>query len=128
MDLYVGNLPKGTRPAEIKKLIKESFRGHIFQGLYDRILHLGRFEKDMAIDIRNKRGRRGYRYGKIHFVSERMGLMALDILNGCRIRGAGLAVRPYVARTRDNDRRVDTLTANRWSGEERRKNKDRRRH
>ena len=69
MDIYVGNLPKGTRPAEIKKLIKESFRGHIFQGLYNRILNLGRFDRDMAVNIHKKPGRRGYRYGKIHFNS-----------------------------------------------------------
>ena len=128
MDIYVGNLPKGTRPAEIKKLIKESFRGHIFQGLYNRILNLGRFDRDMAVNIHKKSGRRGYRYGKIHFNSDRMGLLALDILEGSRIRGMGLAVRAYAERTRDSERRVDTQTAAQWSGPERRKRKERRRH
>ena len=124
MDIYVGNIPKGTRPAEIKKLVKESFRGHIFERIYDRMISLGRFEQGMAVNIK-KHGHHGSRYGRIRFHSQRMGEFALEILRGSELRGAGISVRPYIKRLVANDRRQ--LTKAGWDGPERRK-KERRRH
>lgn len=129
MNIYVGNLPKGTRPAEIMKLIKESFRGHIFQGLYARMLDLGRFEAGVAVDIHQQRGRRGHRYSKIHFRSERMGRVALEVMDGTQIRGMGLAVRAYVERQAENDRRRNNATSDSlWPYADRRHKSERRRH
>jgi len=123
MEIYVGNIPKGTRPAEIKRLIKESFRGHIFEKLYAHMLSLGRFEQGMAVNIKKRAGRGG-RYGRIRFHSQRMGEVALEILDGSEIRGTGISVRPFVQRQENNDRRHSERE---WNGVERRK-KDRRRH
>lgn len=124
MDIYVGNIPKGTRPAEIKKLVKETFRGHIFTRIYDRMLSLGRFEQGIAININKKKGRAGGRYGRIRFQSKRMGELALEILVGSELRGEGISVRPYVERSAENDRRQ---SGSDWNGRNRRK-KERRRH
>lgn len=124
MDIYLGNIPKGTRPAEIKRLVKESFRGHIFERIYERMLSLGRFEQGMAINIKNRRSREGGRYGRIHFHSRLMGEFALEILDGSEIRGEGISVRPFVLRDSNNDRRHRDRP---WDGKDRRR-KERRRH
>jgi len=125
MEIYMGNIPKGTRPSEIRKLVKESFRGHIFDKIYDRMISLGRFEQGMAVNIKKIHSRGGGRYGRIRFYSQRMGEVALEILRGSEIRGAGISVRPYIQRKTVNDRRQHS-TSN-WNGAERRK-KERRRH
>ena len=124
MDIYDGNIQKGTIAAEIKKLVKESFRGHIFNKIYDRMLSLGRFEQGIAININKKKGRTGGRYGRIRFQSQRMGELALEILVGSELRGKGISVRPYADRQQRNDRRQ---SEHEWNGYNRRK-KERRRH
>jgi len=125
MEIYLGNIPKGTRPSEIRKLVKDSFRGHIFERIYDRMITLGRFEQGMAINIKKRHSRDGGRYGRVRFHSKHMAEFAVELLNGSEIRGEGISVRPYVQRQTDNDRRL-TESGN-WKGRDRRK-KDRRKH
>lgn len=129
MDIFMGNIPKGTRPAEIKKLLKESIRTNIFRRLYDKLTDLGRFEQGVDIELHNQNGRRGaYRYGQIRFRSERLARLALDVLSDSHIRGNGLSVRAYVKRSATNDPRGKNNDPDGWGNENRRKKDRRKKH
>jgi len=106
MNIYIGNIPKGTRPSDLKRLIKDAIRINIFQKLYSRLLDLGRLDKGVNIDIHKQKATSGpYRYGKLRFRSNRLGELALEALNGSIIKGESLAIRPYVRRDKSNDSR-----------------------
>ena len=62
MEIYVGNIPKGTRPSELKKLLKDSVKERVFKRMYEKALELGRFDENLDIRIiKQKRfGKRGY--------------------------------------------------------------------
>jgi len=128
MDIYIGNIPKGTRPAELRKWVRESFRNHIFEKIYQRMISLGRFEHGMAVNIKKRGMRGGGRYGRIRFHSQRMADFALEVLEGTPIRGSDISVRPYIPRHRANDRRKPGGNwVGTWNGVERRR-KERRKH
>ena len=114
MNIYIGNIPKGTRPSELKRLIKDAIRNNIFQKLYSRLIDLGRLDNGVDIDIHKQRAQSGtYRYGKLHIRSNRLGELALETLDGSTLRGESLAIRPYVRRNKSNDSRhtkSNTLT------------------
>lgn len=128
MNIYIGNIPKGTRPSELKRLIKDSVRSNIFQRLYSRLIDLGRFDKGVNIDIHKQKNPKGpYRYGKLRFRSNRLGELALTALDGSKLRGKSLAIRPYIRRSKDNDaRRINRLPLT--PGLEERRQMDRRTH
>lgn len=123
MNIYVGNIPKGTRPAELSKLVKDSVKTRVFTRLYEQALALGRFD-DMEIKItkRKRQGKRGYyRFGQITIPSARIAPVALESLNNSEIRGAKLEVREFIERNADNDRRVPNWRDLPWNGKSRRK-------
>ena len=51
MEIYIGNIPKGTRPTELKKLLKESVKASVFTRMYEQAVALGRFDNDIEINI-----------------------------------------------------------------------------
>ncbi|MFV2058993.1 MAG: RNA recognition motif domain-containing protein [Thiohalomonadales bacterium] len=128
MNIYIGNIPKGTRPSELKRLIKDQIRPNIFQKLYSRLIDLGRFDQGVNINIHKQKNKRGpYRYGKLRFRSNRLGELALEVLDGCTLRGESLAIRPYIRRKKSNDLRITHHQPLSHGIIERRKN-DRREH
>ena len=127
MDIYVGNVPKGTRPGELKKLIKDSVRERVFKRLYEQALALGRFDDvEITINKRKRNGKRGYyRFGQITIPSNRIAPVALESLKNSEIRGTKLDVRAFVERKAENDRRAANWRELPWNGRSRRK-RDRR--
>ena len=121
MEIYVGNLPKGTRPAELRKLLKDSVQRNIFQKLFNRILSLGRLDQGVHVKIVKAKNHDGdrYRYGRIKIKSQPLGYVALDSLMRAEIRGAPLAVREFVQRDRRKDRRAPAKQAQTWENERR---------
>ena len=47
MDIYIGNIPKGTRPTELKKLLKDSVKASVFSRMFEQAVALGRFDSDV---------------------------------------------------------------------------------
>lgn len=124
MDIYIGNIPKGTRPAELKKLLKDSVRESVFTRLFEQLVASGRFDNDVDIDIvKRKRFRKHgyYRYGHITIHSDRIAPVALEALKDQKIRGSKLEVRPYIDRTPENDRRDPNWREKPWKRRSRRK-------
>ena len=69
MNIYISNLPKGARSAELKKLVKESIRELVFSGVYNRASNLGRLDDGVQVKIiknRDQQGRGNKRYGENH--------------------------------------------------------------
>ncbi|MCI0507932.1 MAG: hypothetical protein L0Z73_17740 [Gammaproteobacteria bacterium] len=123
MDIYVGNIPKGTRPGELKKLLKDSVRERVFKRLFDQALALGRFDNDVDIKVIKRKcvDKRGYyRFGQISIPSDRIAPVALESLKNSEIRGAKLEVRAFVKRKPENDRRVANWRERPWKGKSRR--------
>ncbi len=124
MEIYIGNIPKGTRPSELKKLLKDSVKERVFKRMFERALELGRFDDDLDIKIikRKRFGKRGYyRYGQISVQSNRIGPLALDSLKNAQIRGNKLEIRSFVERDSKNDRRSLNGHESPWKGKSRRK-------
>lgn len=124
MDIYVGNIPKGTRPGELKKLIKDSVKERVFKRLYEQALALGRFDNEIEIKIikRKRHGKRSYyRFGQISIPSDRIAPLALESLKHSEIRGAKLEVREFSDRKAENDRRAANWRELPWNGKTRRK-------
>ena len=108
MDIYIGNIPKGTKPSELKKLLKERIKDCVFRRVYEQAAALGRFDKNIKIQIRKQKflNRRGYyRFGHMNFLSDRIGQVALDSLDNAVIRGETITARKFVERDHANDRR-----------------------
>jgi len=123
MNIYVGNIPKGTRPGELNKLVKDSVKERVFKRLYEQALALGRFD-DMEIKIikRKREGKRGYyRFGQITIPSNRIAPLAFDSIKNSEIRGAKLEIRKFVERNPENDRRAPNWRELPWDGKSRRK-------
>ena len=107
MEIYVGNIPKGTRPGELKKLIKESVKQKVFPRLFDKIVASGHLDKGVGVKILKARSGNGpYRYGHIVIQSQGLGQLAMDVLLNAQLRGKDLSAREYFKRNRDNDRRT----------------------
>ena len=124
MNIYIGNIPKGTRPSELKKLLKDSVKERVFKRMFEKALELGRFDDDLDINIvKQKRfAKRGYyRFGQISIKSNRIAPVALDSLKDSQIRGNKLVVRQFVERNQENDRRSTNRREQAWKGKSRRK-------
>jgi len=124
MEIYIGNIPKGTRPSELKKLLKESVKERVFKRMFEKALALGRFDDDLEVSIvkRKRFGKRGYyRFGQISIESNRIAPVALDSLKDSQIRGNRLDIRQFVERNPINDRRASNWEDQPWKGKSRRK-------
>ncbi|MDH5326714.1 MAG: hypothetical protein OEZ68_10140 [Gammaproteobacteria bacterium] len=109
MEIYIGNIPKGTRPAEVRKLIKDSVKGCIFNKLFDRIRDLGHLDDGIGIEIvpnDKPQDRSKPRYGRLVVSSHRLAQLTLNSLKSAQIRGQSLEVRPFFNRDPENDRRL----------------------
>jgi len=121
MDIYVGNIPKGTRPAELRKLLKDSVKKCLFRRVFNKVLSLGRLDNDVGIDIcTHKRGDANYRYGHVSIQSDRLAQVAFDSIDGSAIRGESLHIRKFTSRIPQNDRRTDHWHELPWLKTERR--------
>ena len=119
MQIYVSNIPKGTRPAEIKKLLRDSFKDHVFGKLYEHMLNRGAFEDDVDIDIVHHKPNgtnHDYRYGHLSISSKGLARVAIEALEGREIRGSTISARPYTPRESRNDRRRPDWRDVPWSG------------
>ena len=124
MEIYIGNIPKGTRPSELKKLLKDSVKERVFKRMFEKALELGRFDDDLEINIikRKRFGKRGYyRFGQMSVQSNRIAPVALESMKNSQIRGNQLEIRQFVDRNPDNDRRSDNWPEQPWKGKSRRK-------
>lgn len=109
MDIYIGNIPKGTRPGELKKLLKERIKHCVFERVYQQAVALGRFDQNIKVEIRKQKyfNRKGhYRFGHICVYSDRIGQVALDSLKNAEIRGSTIHAREFILRNENNDRRL----------------------
>ena len=121
MDIYVGNIPKGTRPAELRKLLKDSVKKCLFRRVFNKVLSLGRLDNDVGIDIcTQKKGDANYRYGLVSIQSDRLAQVAFDSIDGTAIRGERLYIRKFASRSHRNDRRADNWRELPWHRTERR--------
>ena len=121
---YIGNIPKGTRPTELKKLLKDSVKASVFSRMYEQAVALGRFDKDIDIDIvKRKRFKKHgyYRYGHIIIKSDRIAPVALEAMQNSKIRGSKLEVREFILRKPTNDRRAEDWESKPWNRRQRRK-------
>lgn len=124
MDIYIGNIPKGTRPTELRKLLKDSVKESVFSRMYEQAVALGRFDNDIDIDIvKRKRFKKHgyYRYGHIIIKSERIAPVALEAMQNSKIRGSKLEVREFAQRDTTNDRRSEDWQSKPWNRRQRRK-------
>jgi hypothetical protein len=109
MEIYVGNIPKGTRPGEIRKIIKNALKDKVFPRLFEKIVASGQIDKGVGVKIRKAKSSHGvYRYGHVVVHSSGLGKLALDSLLNAQLRGECLSAREFVTRDRDNDRRTST--------------------
>jgi len=124
MDIYIGNLPKGTRPTELKKLLKDSIKNVVFERVFAQAEALGRIDGNVDVQIikRKKFRKHGYyRYGHINIQSQRLAPVALDAMVNTEIRGSKLEVREFVKRNPANDRRKPGWQDLPWNNRQRRK-------
>jgi hypothetical protein len=130
MDIYVGNIPKGTRPGEIKNLIKKAIKNKVFPRLFDKIVAKGQIDKGVGIKIHKSKSMDGdggeYNYGHIVVQSNGIGKLAIDSLIDARIRGSNLSAREFIARDQNNDRRTLNWRDLPWNDHCRRQNERRR--
>ena len=107
MEIYIGNIPKGTRPSEVRKLIKDSVRDSIFNKLFDKIRDLGRLDDGIGIEIltSNDNNNANSRYGRLVVTSHRLGQLTLNSLKTAQLRGQPLEVRVFISRDPENERR-----------------------
>jgi RNA recognition motif-containing protein len=107
MDIYIGNIPKGTRPGEIKKLIKKSIKNKVFPRLFEKIVATGQIDKGVGIKIHKTKTVNGeYNYGHVVVQSSGIGRLAIDSLVNAQLRGNCLNAREFVPRDQNNDRRA----------------------
>ena len=107
MEIYVGNIPKGTRPGEIRKIIKNAVKEKVFPRLFEKIVATGQIDKGVGVKIRKAKSNNGvYRYGHVVVHSSGLGKLALDSLLNAELRGECLSAREFVNRDQGNDRRT----------------------
>ena len=124
MDIYIGNIPKGTRPTELKKLLKDSVKASVFSRMFEQAVALGRFDNDVDINIikRKRFKKHGYfRYGHMMISSDRIAPVALEAMQNSKIRGSKLEIREFTERSASNDRRSTDWEAKPWKRRQRRK-------
>ncbi len=121
MDIYVGNIPKGTKPAELRKLLKDSVKKCLFRRVFNKVLSLGRLDKDVGVNIlTSKKGTANYHYGHVSIQSDRLAQVAFDSIDGCAFHGESLHIRKFTLRTPKNDRRTENWRECTWNKQERR--------
>ena len=126
MDIYVGNIPKGTRPGELKKLIKKAIKNKVFPRLFEKIVATGQIDKGGGIKIHKTSTVNGeYSYGHIMVQSSGIGRLAIDSLLNAQLRGNCLNAREFVSRDCSNDRRAENWRERPWT-ENCRRQKERR--
>ena len=76
MDIYVGNIPKGTRPGEIKKLLKQAIKEKVFPRLFEKIVATGQIDKGVGIKIHKTKAVNGEQ----RVVPRKCGFMILKAL------------------------------------------------
>lgn len=107
MEIYIGNVPKGTRPGEIRKLIKNAIKDKVFPRLFEKLIATGQIDKGMGVKIRKTKNTNGeYRYGHVVVDSSGLGKLTMDLLSNAQLQGNNLNAREFTLRNRDNDRRV----------------------
>jgi RNA recognition motif-containing protein len=124
MEIYIGNIPKGTRPTELKKLLKDSVKESVFSRMYEKAVELGRFDNDIEVNIvKRKRFKKHgyYRYGHLVINSDRIAPVALEALQDSKIRGSKLEIREFVERNSGNDRRSSDWESKPWNKRQRRR-------
>lgn len=107
MELYIGNIPKGARPTELKKLIKDTLRDSVFSGLFKQMDTSGRLDTGIAVAIHNgsNNSADSYRYGRVSIDSNNLARLVLDNINGANLRGETLNAREIINRNAERDRR-----------------------
>ena len=121
MDIYVGNIPKGTRPGEIKKLLKQAIKEKVFPRLFEKIVATGQIDKGVGIKIHKTKAVNGeYIYGHIVVHSPGIGRLAIDSLLKAQLRGSCLSAREFIPRSHNNDRRAENWREIPWSDDCRR--------
>jgi hypothetical protein len=124
MEIYIGNIPKGTRAAEIRKLIKNAIKDNVFQRLFDQLLNRGHFDDGVNVNIVKYDSSNGAdRYGHVVIQSGALARLTLEALNEweeTQIRGSDLEIRRYVTRRAQNDRRDPSWREKPWKGKCRR--------
>lgn len=124
MEIYIGNIPKGTRPTELKKLLKDSVKASVFSRMYEKAVELGRFDDAIEVNIvKRKRFKKHgyYRYGHLVINSDRIAPVALEALQDSKIRGSKLEIREFVERNNANDCRSSDWESKPWNRRQRRK-------
>jgi len=107
MEIYVANVPKGTRPGELRKIIKSAIKDKVFPRLFEKIVATGQIDKGVGVKIRKAKSNNGeYCYGHVVVHSNGLGRLAMDSLTNAQLRGSNLSAREFVARNHDNDRRT----------------------
>lgn len=107
MEIYVGNVPKGTRPGELRKIIKNALKEKVFPRLFDKIVASGQIDKGVGVKIRKTKTTNGeYSYGHIVVHSHGLGKLAMDSLIDAQLRGKNLNAREFITRRQSNDRRT----------------------
>jgi len=126
MDIYVGNIPKGTRPSELKKLIKKAIKNKVFPRLFEKIVATGQIDKGVGIKIhKNKTTNGEFNYCHIVVESSGIGKLAIDSLLNAQLRGSCLNAREFVSRDQNNDRRAVDWREKPWKKRCRRQNERR---
>ena len=107
MEIYVGNIPKGTRAGELRKIIKNAIKEKVFPRLYEKIVASGQIDKGVGVKIRKAKTTNGeYRYGHVVVHSSGLGRLTIDSLLNARLRGNCLSAREFSPRNPANDRRA----------------------
>ena len=107
MEIYVGNIPKGSRPGEIRKIIENAIKEKVFPRLFEKIIETGQINKGVGVKIRKTKNTNGeYRYGHVTVHSSGLGQLAMDSLSNAELRGNCLNAREFITRSQHNDRRA----------------------
>ncbi len=110
MEIYIGNIPNGSRPGDIRKILKNAIKKKVFPRLFEKILATGQIDKEVGIKIRKSKTIQGeYSYGHVVVHSSGLGRLAMDSLANAQLRGNSLNAREFVPRDRGNDRRAASM-------------------
>lgn len=106
MEIYIGNIPKGTRPAEIRKLLKDTVKQRVFQRLFEKMVSRGHLDEGVDVEIvKGKSNNGAYRFGRVIIDSAPLAYLMMESPIEANLRGTDLEVREFVKRDSINDRR-----------------------
>lgn len=107
MEIFVGNIPEGTRAAELRKLLKVTLKGTVFRRVLNKVIKDGALDHGASFKITNKKlNGATFRYGHVVIPSDSLAHVALESLADAALRGSKLEVREYIKRNPSNDRRA----------------------